>query len=301
MALKVLVVDDATFVRDLVKRTMRAQFPQVQVEEAVNGRKAQLLLSKQRFDLILCDWEMPEMSGLELLQWVRSTEHYKKVPFVMVTSRGDRGHVVEAAQQGVTDYLGKPFNAEMLVQKVTKAMGGQLKAKTSGSGGFGGDSAALLTGASAKAKGAAPAPSAPTATASTADLLTGKPAAGTSANPAARSAQSQGSGSKGAPPKGMAKVRFADFSLPCVIKAISLNEVQVVARRGQQFPMILDPAVIDIEVDEEEVLERINGYVHSLKAVDKRIDTDFVQIIIRFVDEDPDKMASLSKYIARFN
>jgi CheY-like chemotaxis protein len=85
----VLVVDDAPFIRDLVKKSLRNHFPGIHIEEAINGRKAQQMLAKQDFDLILCDWEMPELSGLELLSWCRSEERLKTTPFVMVTSRGD--------------------------------------------------------------------------------------------------------------------------------------------------------------------------------------------------------------------
>ena len=72
-----LVVDDAPFIRDLMKKGLRDNFPGLHIEEAVNGRKAQQLLSRQNVDLILCDWEMPEMSGLELLTWCRAQENLK--------------------------------------------------------------------------------------------------------------------------------------------------------------------------------------------------------------------------------
>lgn len=312
MSIRVLVVDDASFVRDLVKRTMRTHFPQIAVEEAINGRKAQLVMSKQVFDLILCDWEMPEMSGLELLQWARGHEHYKTVPFVMVTSRGDRGHVVEAVQQGVSDYLGKPFSPEMLVQKVQKALGKKLRAAGAGSPAsanpLANNSASILTGAAS----ARPGPSSPAATAGgalsgSAALLTGRgssplgasaptspPVPSSTPSPAAAEGAASGS-------RGLAQIRFAEFSLPCIVKAIALTEVRAVARSGQRFPMILEPAVVDIEVEAGGKLERINGYVHSLQAVDKRMDTDFVSLVIRFVDEDPVKMESLSRFIERFN
>ena len=65
----VLVVDDASFIRDLVKKCLRNYFPGMRIEDAINGRKAQAMLAKEAFDLVLCDWEMPEMSGLELLTW----------------------------------------------------------------------------------------------------------------------------------------------------------------------------------------------------------------------------------------
>lgn len=67
----VLVVDDAPFIRDLIRKCLRNAFPGMTVEDAVNGRKAMTLLGKEAFDLVLCDWEMPEMSGLELLTWCR--------------------------------------------------------------------------------------------------------------------------------------------------------------------------------------------------------------------------------------
>lgn len=89
----VLVVDDASFIRDLVKKGLRDHFPGIQIDEAVNGRKAQQMLMRQTVDLILCDWEMPEMSGLELLGWCREQDALKTTPFIMVTSRGDKENV----------------------------------------------------------------------------------------------------------------------------------------------------------------------------------------------------------------
>ena len=291
MSVKVLIVDDASFVRDMVKRSMRTYFPDAKVEEAVNGRKAQIMMSKSHFDLILCDWEMPEMSGLELLQWARQHEAYQKTPFVMVTSRGDRGHVVEAVQEGVSDYLSKPFSPEMLAQKVVKQIGKKLKqasAPKASSSPLAGDSANVLTAAADKAK-QSPAPQVTQAPfGDSVSVLTGGSSKPAEAKPS--------SGGKAT----IAQIRFAEFNLPCVIKAITLNEVKVIAKRGERFPMILDPAVVDIEVDEGGIIERINGYVHMLQAVEKRMDTDLISLVIRFVDEDPEKMASLSKFIARF-
>ncbi|WP_374377907.1 response regulator, partial [Pseudomonas fluvialis] len=150
----VLVVDDATFIRDLVKKGLRDHFPGIQLEEAVNGRKAQQLLNRQAVDLILCDWEMPEMSGLELLSWCRGEEAHKGTPFIMVTSRGDKENVVQAIQAGVSDYIGKPFSNDQLVTKVKKALSrtgklAQLSAPTpqriNSAGAFANDSLNALT------------------------------------------------------------------------------------------------------------------------------------------------------------
>ena len=124
--LKALVVDDASFVRDLVKRTIRQRFPVIETVDAQNGRRAQSLMSRANFDLVLCDWEMPEMSGLELLQWMRQQPQFEKVPFIMITSRGDKDHVVEAVKEGVSEYLGKPFSPEGLSRKIIKVMGQTL-------------------------------------------------------------------------------------------------------------------------------------------------------------------------------
>jgi len=290
MSVKVLIVDDASFVRDMVKRSMRTYFPDAKVEEAVNGRKALIMMSKSHFDLILCDWEMPEMSGLELLQWVRQHEAYQKTPFVMVTSRGDRGHIVEAVQGGVSDYLSKPFSPEMLAQKVVKQIGKKLKQasapKATGSP-LAGNSANVLT-AAGKAKQSTTPKVTQAPFGDNASVLTGG---------SAKPAEAKPSGGGKAT---IAQIRFAEFNLPCVIKAITLSEVKVLAKRGEHFPMILDAAVVDIEVEEGGTIERINGYVHMLQAVEKRMDTDLISLVIRFVDEDPEKMASLSKFIARF-
>lgn len=286
--LKALVVDDASFVRDLVKRTVRQRFPVIETTDAQNGRRAQSLMSRTAFDLVLCDWEMPEMSGLELLQWMRQQPQYQKVPFIMITSRGDKDHVIEAVKEGVSEYLGKPFSPEGLSKKIIKVMGGKLKnamerggkSMESPADAFK-ESAALLT----QKREPAPESVAQPSPGSASPLLAGNTA------PASR-----------APARAsltLASVRFSDSTLKSVIKDINLTEVRVLAKRDQAFPGILDQAVVDIEIAEGQ-MARLNGYVHQLQAVDKRQDTDFVSVTIRFVDEDPKKLEDLSRFVARF-
>ncbi|WP_286902892.1 response regulator, partial [Pseudomonas sp. UBA2628] len=118
----VLVVDDAPFIRDLVRKCLRSAFPGMAIDDAVNGRKAMAMLAKEAFDLVLCDWEMPEMSGLELLTWCRQQPALKHLQFIMVTSRGDKENVIQAIQAGVSDFVGKPFTNEQLLTKVKKAL-----------------------------------------------------------------------------------------------------------------------------------------------------------------------------------
>ncbi|MBH93031.1 MAG: two-component system response regulator [Marinobacter sp.] len=290
--LKALVVDDASFVRDLVKRTVRQRFPVIETTDAQNGRRAQSLMSRTSFDLVLCDWEMPEMSGLELLQWMRQQPQYQKVPFIMITSRGDKDHVIEAVKEGVSEYLGKPFSPEGLSKKIIKVMGRRLKDAMDRSGkslegpadAFK-ESATLLT---QKREAPAPRPEAskpePAADNPLLNAGSAKAAAG---KPQARGVMS------------MASVRFSDSTLKSVVKDINLTEVRVIAKRDQEFPGILDQAVVDIDMGDGQ-MARLNGYVHQLQAVDKRQDTDFVSVTIRFVDEDPKKLEDLSRFVARF-
>ncbi|MGA4531084.1 response regulator [Ectopseudomonas chengduensis] len=286
----VLVVDDATFIRDLVKKGLRDNFPGVQIEEAINGRKAQQMLSRQVVDLILCDWEMPEMSGLELLTWCREQDNLKTTPFIMVTSRGDKENVVQAIQAGVSDYIGKPFSNEQLVTKVKKALqrAGKLQAlmssapsKMLSTGGFANDSLAALTGGKAevvKTSAATPAAAAPAA-----PSVALAPAAA-SKSPAGR---------------GQGQLRLPAGSMACVIKALSLKEALLVVKRTEQLPQVLESAVLDLEQGEAAETARLNGYLHAVAAFEPKPDSEWLQLTFRFVDRDPQKLDYLSRLIAR--
>lgn len=286
----VLVVDDATFIRDLVKKGLRDNFPGVQIEEAINGRKAQQMLSRQVVDLILCDWEMPEMSGLELLTWCREQDNLKTTPFIMVTSRGDKENVVQAIQAGVSDYIGKPFSNEQLVTKVKKALqrAGKLQAlmssapsKMLSSGGFANDSLAALTGGKAEVvKASAPTPAA--------------------AAPAAPSvAPAPAAASKSPAGRGQGQLRLPAGSMACVIKALSLKEALLVVKRTEQLPQVLESAVLDLEQGEAAETARLNGYLHAVAAFEPKPDSEWLQLTFRFVDRDPQKLDYLSRLIAR--
>lgn len=284
--LKALVVDDASFVRDLVKRTVRQRFPVIETTDAQNGRRAQSLMSRTVFDLILCDWEMPEMSGLELLQWMRQQPQYENVPFIMITSRGDKNHVIEAVKEGVSEYLGKPFSPEGLSKKIIKVMGRKLKDAMDRSGkSMASPADAFKESANLLTRKQEPLPDTP------------EPSTPSSPSRVGAAAAPKQATSRGA--MSLASVRFAESTLKSVVKDINLTEVRVIAKRDQVFPGILDQAVVDIETGEGQ-MARLNGYVHQLQAVDKRQDTDFVSVTIRFVDEDPKKLEELSRFVARF-
>ncbi len=277
--LNVLIVDDAAFIREMVRKTLRARFPTMQVDDAINGRKAQQMIEKMEYDLILCDWEMPEMSGIELLTWMRQ-EKKSRVPFVMVTSRGDKANVVEAIQAGVTDYMGKPFSSENLLAKVVKVLGKHHNLRElegrSGSNGSGrvGDGSIGALGAKRPAQKAAT-----------------KPAAAKKTTKAEKPVAS----------KGIAHLRFGDHTLECQIKGLSLKQIVLIGKVDQGLPTILESVVVDLEQKEAGTNEvaRINAYVHTLQANDHSISCEDVTITVDIADQDPNKLAYLSKMIAR--
>lgn len=272
----VLVVDDAPFIRDLIKKALRSHFPSLQIEEAVNGSKARQLLGRAQFDLILCDWEMPELSGFELLQWFREQPGQQKTPFIMVTSRGDRDNVVQAIRAGVSDYVGKPFTNEQLVTKVSKALqrSGKLQQLRSrpvqASVGHAQQSVNTLLSARKLAPAAPP-----------------------------RTATEEESRETVLRSPSRAQLRLAEQHFACVIRRLSLRDAQLLVRRSEQLPGLFESAVLDLAQEaEQEAVTRINGYVHSLSALEERVDSEWVLVKVRFVDQDPAKLEHLSLLIA---
>lgn len=120
--LKVLVVDDQNSVRQMTRMTLE-QLGVRLIHEAENGRAAMNTAALQPLDLIISDFNMPEMDGLALLHAVRGHPVARKVPFILLTGRGDRELVVKAAQAGANNYLIKPFTADTLRQKIEQVMG----------------------------------------------------------------------------------------------------------------------------------------------------------------------------------
>ena len=284
--ISILVVDDAPFIRDLVKKCLRNAFPGIVTEDAVNGRKAQALMMHNSYDLVLCDWEMPEMSGLELLTWTREQESSKTLPFIMVTSRGDKENVVQAIHAGVSDYIGKPFTNEQLLTKVKKALAkvGKLEAlaasaptRQQASSALANDSLSALTGGRPEAVRQA----APTA------------AARPGASPVSAAPATGPSG------RGQGQLRLSSGTQQCVIKALSLKEALLVVRRGEALPQVLEGAVLDLEQGENAEVARLNGYLHAVAAFEPRPDSEWLQLTFRFVDQDAQKLDYISRLIAR--
>ena len=117
--LKFLVVDDFSTMRRIIKNILR-QLDLNNVVEADDGTTAWEVLNKDHIDFIISDWNMPQMTGIELLRKVRASEDFGHLPFLMVTAEAQQSNIIEAAQARVSNYIVKPFTAETMKQKINK-------------------------------------------------------------------------------------------------------------------------------------------------------------------------------------
>ena len=122
MTFKVLVVDDQLTMREVTRLALQEMGVR-QIIDAENGDEAFKKAITQPLDMIISDFNMPGMDGLGLLRAVRGHPAVRKLPFILVTGRGDNALVVSAAQAGVNNYIVKPFTAEMLREKVEAVVG----------------------------------------------------------------------------------------------------------------------------------------------------------------------------------
>ena len=287
--LQVLIVDDAAFIRDLVKRVVRETYPNCELYEAIDGRKAINIMNTKEVNLVLCDWEMPEVSGIEVLEWMRQDERYQTTPFMMITSRGERDHVIKAVQAGVSEYIGKPFSRDSLVAKLSKLVYKHLKIKPEDASGVPinprASSAADAFGLAVKGGDLGGA-----------SVLMGSASAGKT--PADDTAPIKAS--RGARAKGVADIRFASgSSAKLVVKDINLQELIGVFRREGNLPALLEQAVVDIIDKDSGAVARINAYVRMMQAQEPSPDAQTIQMVLRYVDDDPEKLETLSRYIAK--
>ncbi len=119
-AKKVLVVDDSAVMRQIIKNNLKQLgFENDNLSDAEDGQMGLKKAGESGFDLIISDWNMPKMTGIEFLKEVRGADAIKAVPFLMVTSEADKEKIVEAVQSGVSQYIVKPFNANQLEEKIS--------------------------------------------------------------------------------------------------------------------------------------------------------------------------------------
>ncbi len=117
--MRVLVVDDFSTMRRIIKNILR-QIGFTNIVEADDGSTAWDVLNKDRIEFIISDWNMPQMTGIELLRKVRASEEFGDLPFLMVTAEAQQENILEAVQAKVSNYIVKPFTAEVMKQKIDK-------------------------------------------------------------------------------------------------------------------------------------------------------------------------------------
>ncbi len=117
--MRVLVVDDFSTMRRIIKNILR-QIGFTDIVEADDGSTAWEVLNKDKIEFVISDWNMPIMTGIELLRKVRASEEFSDMPFLMVTAEAQQENIIEAVQAKVSNYIVKPFTAETLKQKIDK-------------------------------------------------------------------------------------------------------------------------------------------------------------------------------------
>ncbi len=120
--IKILIADDFPE----VTRVMRYMLKNIgfrNVREADGGRAVLRALKKEKYDLIFCDWAMPDMSGVEVLKIIRSDDELKDIPFIMVTAKAEEEKILAAIKAGVSNYILKPFTAKTINETLMKVFG----------------------------------------------------------------------------------------------------------------------------------------------------------------------------------
>ncbi|MHB1207172.1 MAG: response regulator [Rhodospirillaceae bacterium] len=122
LAMNVLIVDDyATMLR--IIRNLLKQIGFANIEEATDGSQALQMMKTKKFGLVISDWNMEPVTGIQFLREVRQDDSLRATPFIMVTAESKAENVAEAKKAGVSNYIVKPFNADTLKQKITSVLG----------------------------------------------------------------------------------------------------------------------------------------------------------------------------------
>ncbi len=116
---KVIVVDDSSVMRQIIKNNLKQLgFEQSNLVDAEDGEQALKKMNEDTIDLVISDWNMPRMTGIDFLKAIRADGAMKELPFLMVTSEADKEKIIEAVQAGVNQYIVKPFNTTQLEEKI---------------------------------------------------------------------------------------------------------------------------------------------------------------------------------------
>ncbi|MBC8432223.1 MAG: response regulator [Desulfobacterales bacterium] len=120
--MKILIADDLPEARMVIINFLE-NIGFTNIKEADGGTAVLRALKKEKYDLILCDWNMPDMSGVEVLKKIRSDDKLKDIPFIMVTAETEKEKILAAIEAGVSNYILKPFTAETISAKLKKVFG----------------------------------------------------------------------------------------------------------------------------------------------------------------------------------
>jgi two-component system chemotaxis response regulator CheY len=122
LGMKVLVVDDFATMRRIVRNILK-QLGFTNIVEADDGTTALEIMKTDKIDLVLCDWNMPKISGLDLLKQMKADSDLKSIPFLMITAEAQKQNIIEAVKTGVSNYIVKPFTADTIAEKLKKIFG----------------------------------------------------------------------------------------------------------------------------------------------------------------------------------
>jgi len=120
--MNVLIVDDYSTMLRIV-RSLLKQIGFANIDEATDGSQALQMMRCKKFGLVISDWNMEPVTGIDFLRQVRQDDNLKATPFIMVTAESKTENVVEAKKAGVSNYIVKPFNADTLKQKIASVLG----------------------------------------------------------------------------------------------------------------------------------------------------------------------------------
>ncbi len=117
----ILIVEDSISMRHTIKSSLRTQGFEKLIE-ANDGQIALTTMQKGKVDIVISDWSMPNMSGLELFNALKSDDKLKSIPFIILTGNDQKEHVTEALRSGIKHYMVKPFNPKKLFEKVVELL-----------------------------------------------------------------------------------------------------------------------------------------------------------------------------------
>lgn len=275
MKIRILLVDETAFVRDALKRALRTFLKDVELFDAINGHRAIAVLRSNKIDLIICECDMEEMSGAQLLEWTRNDERSAKSLFIAMSDGSNRDLIVNTIKAGASDFLAKPFTPDDVQKKVVKQLarlGYKPKAAAPSSGNSGFGSVAVLSGA---APGAAPKTKKPKAKATPDDPF--------------------------AQFKGHALLHIDGQSTRCSINELSKGGIigSIVGADSEPLPRILAGGVAEITHTGGQALGSLNVYIYAMQAAEQSPDANTISMKLRFTNNPPDSIGQLSEAIAK--